>query len=149
MIEDTDVVNSPTDWVADHIFRYVETNGEDGHIWRGVPTLLLTTTGRTSGVRRRTALIYGRVGNDYVIVASKGGHPTHPLWYTNLVATPTVGLQVAAEVFTADAMTMQEGAEREQVWTEMVAIWPGFAEYQEKTERRIPLVQLQRIKYRI
>jgi deazaflavin-dependent oxidoreductase (nitroreductase family) len=144
MTDETATVNSPTDWVADHISRYLETDGEDGHIWRGVPTLLLTTTGRTSGVRRRTALIYGKMEIDFVIVASKGGHPTHPLWYTNLVAAPSVGLQVVADVFTANATTMDEGSEREQAWAEMVAIWPGFAEYQQKTERRIPLVRLQR-----
>jgi len=80
-----------------------------------------------------------------VIVASKGGHPTHPLWYNNLVSHPTVRLQVGAEVFDATATTMAEGIDRETAWAEMARIWPGFAEYQEKTDRRIPLVQLQRI----
>jgi deazaflavin-dependent oxidoreductase (nitroreductase family) len=114
-------------------------------MWQGVPTLLLTTVGKVSGANRRTALIYGRIGNDYVIVASKGGHPTHPLWYNNLVSHPTVRLQVGAEVFDATATTMAEGIDRETAWAEMVGIWPGFAEYQEKTDRRIPLVKLQRI----
>jgi hypothetical protein len=76
MTSEPTIIDSPSDWVADHIRQYVETNGEEGHIWRGVPTLLLTVTGRKSGALRRTALIYGRIGNDYVIVASKGGHPT-------------------------------------------------------------------------
>ena len=65
------IVDSPVGWVQDHIRAYIESNGEEGHIWRGVPTLLLTTTGRKSGTLRRTALIYGRDGDDYVIVASK------------------------------------------------------------------------------
>ena len=145
MASEQEIVDSPTEWVADHIARYVQSNGEDGHIWQGVPTLLLTTVGKVSGANRRTALIYGRIGNDYVIVASKGGHPTHPLWYNNLVSQPTVRLQVGAEVFDATATTMAEGIDRETAWAEMVRIWPGFADYQEKTDRRIPLVQLQRI----
>ena len=107
------IIDSPTEWVADHITRYVETNGEDGHMWRGVPTLLLTTTGRKSGALRRTALIYGTLGSDYLLVASKGGFPTHPLWYTNLEADAVVTLQVGADVFQARASTMPEGAERD------------------------------------
>ena len=110
------IIDSPTEWVADHITRYVETNGEDGHMWRGVPTLLLTTTGRKSGALRRTALIYGTLGSDYLLVASKGGFPTHPLWYTNLEADAVVTLQVGADVFQARALTMSEGAERDAAW---------------------------------
>ena len=72
------VVDSPTEWVAEHIHRYVESDGAEGHEWRGVPTLLLTTRGRKSGVLRRTALIYGRDGDNVVIVASKGGAPESP-----------------------------------------------------------------------
>ena len=139
------IIDSPTEWVADHITRYVETNGEDGHMWRGVPTLLLTTTGRKSGALRRTALIYGTLGNDYLLVASKGGFPTHPLWYTNLEADAVVTLQVGADVFQARASTMPEGAEREAGWKVMATIWPAFDEYQTKTERRIPLVRLMRL----
>jgi deazaflavin-dependent oxidoreductase (nitroreductase family) len=136
MTSEPTIIDSPSDWVADHIRLYVETNGEEGHIWRGVPTLLLTVTGRKSGALRRTALIYGRIGNDYVIVASKGGHPTNPLWYENLLANKEVTLQ---------AQTMGEDADRESAWNTMVGIWPDFANYQLKTERRIPLVRLTRI----
>ena len=139
------IIDSPSEWVADHIRKYVETNGEEGHIWRGVPTLLLTVTGRKSGVQRRTALIYGRIGDEYVIVASKGGHPANPLWYENLVANSEVTLQVGAEIFQAKAQTMDEGADRENAWNTMVGIWPDFANYQLKTERKIPLVRLTRI----
>ena len=102
-------------------------------------------TGRKSGALRRTALIYGRIGNDYVIVASKGGHPTNPLWYENLLANKVVTLQVGPEVFQANAQTMAEDADRETAWNTMVGIWPDFANYQLKTERRIPLVRLTRI----
>jgi len=102
-------------------------------------------TGRKSGALRRTALIYGRIGDDYVIVASKGGHPTNPLWYENLLANKEVTLQVGPEVFQANAQTMAEDADRETAWKTMVGIWPDFANYQLKTERRIPLVRLTRI----
>lgn len=142
MTSKSEIIDSPSEWVADHIHRYVATNGEDGHVWRGVTCLLLTTTGSKSGTQRRTALIYGRFDNDYVIVASKGGHPTHPLWYTNIVANPEVTLQVAADVFSAIATTIPEGADYDRAWQIMVDIWPDYAVYQTKTTRRIPLVRL-------
>jgi len=144
MSSNNKIVDSPSEWVADHIQRYVATNGEDGHMWRGVHCLLLTTTGRKSGVRRRTALIYGHFDSDYVVVASKGGHPTHPLWYTNILATPEVTLQVGADVFQATATTIPEGTEYDRTWQAMVEMWPDYAEYQTKTSRRIPLVRLHR-----
>lgn len=144
----SEVVDSPVGFVADHIKTYVESNGSEGHIWRGVPTLLLTTIGRKSGVGRRTALIYGRDADDYVIVASKGGSAINPLWYENLVAVPEVTVQVGAEIFTCTATTYVEDiknkSHRQKIWDLMVVIWPGFAEYQVKTDRRIPLVRLTR-----
>ena len=144
----SEIIDSPTGFVAEHIKTYVESNGTEGHIWRGVPTLLLTTLGRRSGVGRRTALIYGRDGDDYVIVASKGGSATHPLWYENLVAVPEVTLQVGPEIFECTAVTYGEDTEnlvhRQKIWDVMVAIWPDFANYQTKTDRRIPLVKLTR-----
>lgn len=139
---DAQIVDSPVQWVADHIRNYVESNGADGHIWRGVPTLLLTTKGRQSGLLRRTALIYGRDGDDYVIVASKGGAPTDPQWYTNLKKESAVTIQVGANILSGMASTYALDANREKVWQSMVAIWPGFAEYKEKTTRQIPLVRI-------
>ena len=143
------IVDSPVGWVQDHIRSYVDSNGQEGHIWRGVPTLLLTTTGRKSGELRRTALIYGRDCEDFVIVASKGGAPNNPLWYENLVADQKVTIQVGPEVFDCEASTYEEsgaaGEYRQKVWDSLVAIWPGFAEYQTKTARRIPLVCLKKV----
>ena len=144
MASNSEIIDSPSSWVADHIQRYVATNGEDGHIWRGVTCLLLTTTGRKTGKQHRTALIYGRLDDDYVIVASKGGHPTNPLWYSNIETTPEVTLQVAADVFQAIGTTIPEGFEYDSAWKTMVEIWPDYAEYQTKTTRRIPLVRLRR-----
>ena len=144
MPSNSEIIDSPSDWVADHIQRYVATNGEDGHIWRGVTCLLLTTTGRKTGKQHRTALIYGRLDDDYVIVASKGGHPTNPLWYTNIEANSEVTLQVAADVFQAIATTIPEGADHDRAWKVMTDMWPDYAVYQTKTTRRIPLVRLHR-----
>ena len=87
------------DWIADHMNRYIETDGEDGHQWRGLPTLLLTTTGRRSGERITTPLIYGENEGRYLIVASMGGAPKHPGWYFNLDADSAVELQVGADKF--------------------------------------------------
>jgi deazaflavin-dependent oxidoreductase (nitroreductase family) len=140
----THVADSPTGWVKQHIDEYVASGGAQGHIWNGAPTLLLTTTGRRSGEPRRTALIYGRYGKDYVIVASKGGAPSHPLWYLNLQANPRVTVQVEDEVF--DAVARDATAEeREELWPEMAKIWPDYDNYRKKTDRVIPVVILTRV----
>jgi deazaflavin-dependent oxidoreductase (nitroreductase family) len=131
---------------AEHVRRYRETGGEVGHIWNGVPTLLLSTTGRRSGEERTTPLIYGQNGDAYVVVASKGGHPTHPAWYLNLVAEPKVELQVAADRFPARARTAT-AEERARLWPLMASIWPAYDDYQAKTEREIPVVVLERSAY--
>jgi deazaflavin-dependent oxidoreductase (nitroreductase family) len=131
-------------WIADHLKRYLATDGADGHLWNGVPTLLLTTTGRISGAKQQLPLIYGKDGDRYVIVASRGGAPDHPGWYKNLVAKPEVSLQVAAERFAARARNAT-GDERARLWQRMAKIWPAYDEYQAKTSRQIPVVVLERI----
>jgi len=131
-------------WIAEHMKKYLATNGADGHIWNGVPTLLLTTIGRKSLEERTLPLIYGRDGDRYLIVASRGGAPDHPGWYKNLVAHPNVGLQVAADKFKARAATAK-GAERERLWKLMTKIWPAYDEYQTKTKREIPVVTLDKV----
>lgn len=136
-----DVHDSPTGWVAKHIQEYVATGGEQGHIWNGVPTLLLTTRGRKSGKLRRSALIYGRDGESYVIVASIGGAPKHPSWYLNLVANPLVEIQVGPRTMTARARTANE-AEKPALWDQMTKLFPRYIEYQNKTDRQIPVVIL-------
>lgn len=141
---EAEVVDSPRGWVADHIKRYVETGGEDGHLSNGVPALLLTTTGRRSGQLRRTALFYGKDGDRYVVVASTGGAPTHPFWYLNLTAAPKVRVQVMADVFDATARTAT-AEERARLWPMMASIFPLYDEYQKKTDREIPVVVIERI----
>jgi deazaflavin-dependent oxidoreductase (nitroreductase family) len=141
-MSDEQPIDPETGWVADHLRRYVETDGEEGHLWRGVPTLLLTTRGRRSGRLRRTPLIYGRDGDAYVVVASKGGTPEHPAWYRNLTAEPEVTIQVGPDVMRARAETIG-GERRDDVWRQMTQIWPDYDEYQAKTDRTIPLVRLE------
>jgi proline iminopeptidase len=129
----------------EHVRRYRETDGEVGHIWReGSTVLLLTTTGRRTGEEHTTPLIYGRDGDNVVIVASKGGAPQHPGWYRNLAKTPEVGVQILGEQFRARARAA-EGEERERLWRRMNEIWPHYDEYQTRTEREIPVVVLERI----
>jgi deazaflavin-dependent oxidoreductase (nitroreductase family) len=134
---------SPTDWVADHTRRYLETNGADGHIWRGVPTLLLTTVGRSTGVPRRTALIYGRDGDRYLLVASVGGADKHPQWYLNLLKNPKAQVQVGADRFAARARPASP-EEKPRLWKLMTAIWPDYDRYQARTKRDIPVVVVER-----
>jgi deazaflavin-dependent oxidoreductase (nitroreductase family) len=128
----------------EHVRRYLETDGEVGHDWReGAPVLILTTTGRQSGEERPTPLIYGRSGDDYVVVASKGGAPTPPAWYLNLSEDPEVGVQVKGDRFRATARTASAD-ERARLWPTMTGIWPSYDDYQRKTDREIPVVVLER-----
>jgi deazaflavin-dependent oxidoreductase (nitroreductase family) len=107
------------------------------------PILLLTTTGRRSGVARTSPLLYLRDGDDLAIVASFGGHPTHPVWYLNLTANPRVQVQVGRDVFAATARTATPD-ERARLWQKFVEMYPSYASYQQKTTREIPIVLLER-----
>jgi deazaflavin-dependent oxidoreductase (nitroreductase family) len=128
----------------DHVRSYRETGGEVGHDWkRGTAILLLTTKGRKSGEERTTPLIYGRSGDEFVIVASKGGSDEPPGWYANLQADPDVEVQVRDDVFPARARTASAD-EKPELWEQMVGEWPAYDDYQERTEREIPVVLLQR-----
>ncbi|WP_030255939.1 nitroreductase family deazaflavin-dependent oxidoreductase [Streptomyces violens] len=127
----------------EHVKRYVETDGAEGHEWQGTTTLILTTTGRKSGEQRSTPLIYQRFGDDLLVVASKGGSDVPPLWYLNLQADPEVRVQVKGDRFTARARTATP-EEKPAMWETMAATWPQYDEYQQKTDRDIPVVVLER-----
>jgi deazaflavin-dependent oxidoreductase (nitroreductase family) len=129
----------------EHVRRYRETGGEEGHIWRrGAKTLLLTTKGRRTGEPTTTPLIYEHAdGGAYVVVASKGGAPQHPGWYRNLSKDPEVEVQVLDEVFRARARTAA-GEERERLWRLAAQQWPDYDAYQQRTERELPVVVLER-----
>jgi deazaflavin-dependent oxidoreductase (nitroreductase family) len=129
----------------EHVARYKATDGEEGHDWqKGSSVLLLTTKGRKSGQERIAPLIYGTSGDDYLVVASKGGADEPPAWYLNLKAEPEVEVQVKGDVFKARARDASPD-EQPEMWKTMVAEWPDYDEYQTKTDRPIPVVVLERI----
>ena len=128
----------------EHVQRYIATDGAEGHEWQpGVLTLLLTTTGRRSGRARTTPLIYGEHDGGYVIVASKGGAPEHPAWYYNVVKNPDVLVQDGTSQQALRARELGEGPERDAWWERAVQTFPSYADYQEKTDRLIPLFVLE------
>jgi deazaflavin-dependent oxidoreductase (nitroreductase family) len=130
---------------AEHVRRYRETDGEHGHDWRnGSSTLLLTTTGHRSGRERTLPLIYGRSGDDYLVVASDGGSDEPPAWFRNLEANPEVGVQVLGDRFGARARRATP-AEKPAMWREMTSQWPAYDSYQQRTDREIPVVVLERV----
>ena len=145
MNDPTDAGRQLPDWIAEHLRTYIESRGEEGHIWNGVPTLLLTTRGRKSGKDLTLPLIYGTDGDAHVVVASRGGDDRHPGWYLNLVDEPVVGVRVGTETFTARARTAS-AEEKARLWPKMAEIWPAYDDYQAKTERDIPVVILERIR---
>ncbi|MET7465398.1 nitroreductase family deazaflavin-dependent oxidoreductase [Nonomuraea sp. NPDC005501] len=126
----------------EHVQRYQETNGAEGHDWNNTTVLLLTTKGRRTGRPYTTPLIYQKHGDAYVVVASKGGDPDHPDWYKNLDATPEVEVQVMGDKFKARAHTAIE-EEKPELWSIMTRTWPDYDEYQTKTDRPIPVVVLE------
>jgi len=136
-------LDSAIGWVAEHTRKYVESDGADGHTWMGVPTLVLTTKGRKSGQFRRNALIYGEDGDNYVVVASRGGDDRHPHWYLNLRDEPEVRVQVGSDKFEARARTAS-AEEKERLWPVMAGIWPAYNDYQANPTRDIPVVVLER-----
>ena len=113
-------------------------------MFKGAPIVLLTTKGARTGVTRTTPLVHTRDGDRYVVLASKGGAPTNPAWYHNLVANTTVTVEVGPEKFEARA-TVARGEERDRLFNAQAALMPGFAEYQRNTPRRIPVVVLERL----
>jgi deazaflavin-dependent oxidoreductase (nitroreductase family) len=127
----------------DHVRRYRETDGEVGHDWKGTTVLLLTTTGRRSRKLRTTPLIYGRSGDDYLVVASNDGSDTPPAWYLNITEQPEVTVQVRGDRFPARARAATAD-EQPELWREMLARWPAYADYQRNTGREIPLIVLER-----
>ena len=128
----------------EHVERYQATDGAEGHVWlEDSHTLLLTTTGHKSGKRRTTPLIYGRSGDDVLLVASDGGAAEPPAWFKNLEADPEVGVQILGDKFKARARTAT-AEEKPAMWAEMLSQWQYYDRYQEMTEREIPVIVLER-----
>lgn len=135
-------------WIRAHIELY-RTDPERAHDWDSstlggpgvLPTLLLTTRGRKSGEPRSVPLIYAPSGESFVIVASKGGLPDHPLWFRNLETDPICELQVGTRSLRARARVAQ-GDERAALWERMVGVYAPYDDYQKRTDREIPVVVL-------
>jgi deazaflavin-dependent oxidoreductase (nitroreductase family) len=125
----------------EHVRRYRETDGEVGYIWNGAPTLLLTTTGRRTGLSRTTPLIFARDGDDYLVVASRGGAPVHPQWYRNLREDPRAEIQVRTDRMLVNGRPASNDA-RERLWKIVTDVWPNYDVYQTRTDRVIPVVVL-------
>jgi deazaflavin-dependent oxidoreductase (nitroreductase family) len=130
---------SPVDFVRDQVELFERTNGREGNTMRDLPIIVLTTKGTRSGNLRKTPLMRVEHDGKYLIVASQGGAPKHPVWYHNVAATPAVEIQDGASKQDMAARELA-GEEREIWWKRAVDAYPPFAEYQEKTERIIPII---------
>jgi deazaflavin-dependent oxidoreductase (nitroreductase family) len=128
---------------AEHVRVYQETGGRRGYDWRGAEILLLSTEGRKSGETRIAPLIHREDDGRWVLVASQGGRPEHPAWFKNLTAQPDAEIQVKADRIPVRAREA-EGEERERLWKRMTEVWPAYDDYQKRTDRRIPVVVLER-----
>ncbi|WP_419994977.1 nitroreductase family deazaflavin-dependent oxidoreductase [Streptomyces boninensis] len=145
MSTDARPTDSPDPSVAEHVRRYLATDGASGHLEGGVTNLVLTHRGRATGKLRRTGLFYGEDDGRYVLVASGSAIThTHPQWYLNLTADPEVQVQIRADRFTARARTA-EGEERERLWGLMTELAPVYRTYAERSARVIPVVVLERV----
>jgi len=142
-VTDHDPVASAGDWNRAVIEEFRANAGAVGGQFAGMSLLLLHTNGAKSGLERINPVAYQRVGDDYAVFASKAGAPSDPDWFRNLSAHPEVTVEVAGETFPATAR-VTEGEERERIWEQQKRDFPGFAEYEEKTARRIPVVVLSR-----
>ena len=119
-------------------------DGVVGGPFEGAPMMLVTHKGAKTGTERTTPLVHTKDGDNVVIIASMGGAPTHPAWYHNIKANPQVGVEIGTESYAADAEILTEGPERQRLFDQQAALMPNFAEYQEKTDRVIPVVVLTR-----
>jgi deazaflavin-dependent oxidoreductase (nitroreductase family) len=131
-------------FVKGHVWLYQSSGGRRGSTMRGRKILLLTTVGSKSGQARTVPVVPFFDGGETYVIASMGGAPQHPSWYKNLRANPDVGVQLGPEKWSARAVAMEEGPERDRLWKSIAEQMPDFGKYQEKTSRVIPVVRLAR-----
>jgi deazaflavin-dependent oxidoreductase (nitroreductase family) len=138
-------IPSTWDWVREQVEAYEASGGAEANTLRdtGIPIIVMTCTGRSTGAIRKVPLMRVEHEGDYALIASKGGRPEHPGWYHNLVEDPSVTVQDGPEPFTATARLV-EGAERDEWWARAVSVFPSYQEYQDNTERVIPVFVTQR-----
>ena len=134
-------IPSPTGWVSEQVELYEGSGGTDGLTLRdtGLPVIIVTNRGRKTGSIRKTPLMRVVDGNSYILVASQGGAPNHPLWYHNLKAEPNVEIRDRTEVYSMRVREVVGSAEKQRLWNIAVKAYPPYQEYQEKTDRVIPV----------
>ena len=134
-------IPSPSDWVREQVELYESSGGTQGTTLRetGLPCIIVTNRGNKTGGIRKTPLMRVKDGDNYVLVGSRGGAPTNPQWVYNLRAHQDVEVRDATEVYSMRVREVEQGAERDRLWEISVAAFPPYAEYQERTERVIPV----------
>ncbi len=137
----SEYIPSPRDWVAEQVELYEGSGGTDGLTLRdtGLPVIIVTNRGRKTGAIRKTPLMRAVDGNNYILVGSQGGAPKHPFWYHNLKAEPDVEIRDGTEVFSMRVREVVDPVERQRLWEIAVAAFPPYQDYQEKTDRVIPV----------
>ena len=137
----SEYIPSPTKWVADQVELYEGSGGTEGLTLRdtGLPVIIVTNRGRKTGAIRKTPLMRVVDGNNYILIASQGGAPKHPYWYYNLKAEPNVEIRDKTEVYAMRVREVVDAAERQRLWDIAVEAYPPYQEYQNKTERVIPV----------
>ena len=137
----SEYVPSPSDWVADQVELYEGSGGTEGLTLRdtGLPVIIVTNQGRKTGAIRKTPLMRVVDGENYVLVASRGGAPKHPVWYHNLKADPNVEIRDETNVYSMQVREVVDSAERQRLWDIAVEAYPPYQEYQAKTDRVIPV----------
>ncbi|MCP4142326.1 MAG: nitroreductase family deazaflavin-dependent oxidoreductase [Chloroflexi bacterium] len=137
----SEYIPSTSKWVADHVERYEGSGGTEGTTLRetGLAVIIVTNRGRKTGAIRKTPLMRVVDGENYILIASQGGAPKHPLWYHNLKADPNVEIRDKTEVTPMRVREVDDEAERERLWAIAVEAFPPYQDYKEKTERVIPI----------
>ena len=144
----SEYIPSPREWVADQVELYEGSGGTDGLTLRdtGLPVIFVTNRGRKTGAVRKTPLMRAVDGNSYILVASQGGAPKHPFWYHNLKAEPNVEIRDGTEVYSMRVREVVDPVERQRLWDIAVKAYPPYQEYQDKTDRVIPVFLAEAIK---
>lgn len=132
-------IPSPTGWVAEQVELYEGSGGTDGTTLRDMPVIIVTNRGRKTSAIRKTPLMRVADGSSYVLVASRGGAPTNPLWYYNLKADPNVEVRDRTEVYSMRVREVDDADEKRRLWKLAVEAYPPYQDYQEKTDRAIPV----------
>jgi deazaflavin-dependent oxidoreductase (nitroreductase family) len=137
----SEYISSPTNWVADQVELYESSGGTEGLTLRdtGLPVIIVTNRGWKTGAIRKTPLMRVVDGKNYILVASQGGAPQHPLWYHNLKADPNVEIRDKTEVYAMRVREVVDADERQRLWDIAVAAYPPYKVYQERTDRNIPV----------